>query len=301
MPDIPNHLRVVQTLTAAQRADLTARSNRRGIQAIGVHLGLIGCVGYAIATGIHTAWLMLPQGILLVFLFCPMHESVHRTSFRSDWISDRVARLCGLVLLLPTDWFRYFHFAHHRHTHDPQRDPELADAPADTLAAHLKTISGLPVWWLHVKTLLLNAFGAVRYAYVPAAGRAKIRREARLMLGFYLSLVGISIAASSTLLLMVWIIPMLLGQPFLRLYLMAEHGGCPQVANMLENSRTTYTTRIIRKLAWNMPYHAEHHTLPAVPFHKLPQFHQLTRAHAGTIEHGYTAYHRRRLAELWAG
>lgn len=30
-----------------------------------------------------------------------------------------------------------------------------------------------------------------------------------------------------------------------------------------------------RKLAWNMPYHAEHHAWPSVPFHFLPFVHKL--------------------------
>jgi fatty acid desaturase len=40
---------------------------------------------------------------------------------------------------------------------------------------------------------------------------------------------------------------------------------------MLDNTRTTYTNVVMRALAWNMPYHAEHHAYPAVPFHRLPE------------------------------
>ena len=75
--------------------------------------------------------------------------------------------------------------------------------------------------------------------------------------------------------LWVWVVPALLGQPFLRLYLLAEHGDCPEVANMFENTRTTFTTRAVRWLAWNMPYHVEHHVWPTVPFHRLPEVHGL--------------------------
>jgi fatty acid desaturase len=63
----------------------------------------------------------------------------------------------------------------------------------------------------------------------------------------------------------------------LRLYLLAEHSGCDFSDNMLENSRTTYTTPWVCFLAWNMPYHAEHHYLASVPFHALPALH----AHTG--------------------
>lgn len=77
------------------------------------------------------------------------------------------------------------------------------------------------------------------------------------------------------------------GQPFLRLYLLAAHGRCAFVANMFENTRSTYTNRIVRFLAWNMPYHVEHHTLPQVPFHKLPMLHTHMRDHLEITARGY--------------
>ena len=88
-----------------------------------------------------------------------------------------------------------------------------------------------------------------------------------------------------------WMLPLALGQPFLRAYLLAEHGLCPPVANMFENTRTTITTRLVRFLAWNMPYHAEHHAFPTVPFHQLPALHELTKQHLRTTSDGYAAFH----------
>jgi len=73
----------------------------------------------------------------------------------------------------------------------------------------------------------------------------------------------------------IWLLPVLVGQPFLRFYLLAEHGLCPTVANMFENTRTTFTNSIVRFVAWNMPYHTEHHVYPMVPFHKLPELHRI--------------------------
>ena len=72
------------------------------------------------------------------------------------------------------------------------------------------------------------------------------------MLVLYAAIIAICIALNTLLLVYLWIIPLVLGQPFLRLYLMAEHGRCPHVANMLENTRTTYTTRAMRWLAWSV-------------------------------------------------
>jgi fatty acid desaturase len=118
------------------------------------------------------------------------------------------------------------------------------------------------------------------------------------MLALYAALCALSIYFRSPVLLYVWIIPAIIGQPFLRLYLLAEHGRCPFVANMLDNSRTTYTNWLVRKLAWNMPFHAEHHSYPGVPFYRLPEFHEVIKERIGTLEHGYVRFHRNYLKEL---
>jgi fatty acid desaturase len=46
----------------------------------------------------------------------------------------------------------------------------------------------------------------------------------------------------------------------------------------------------VRWIAWNMPYHAEHHVCPAVPFHKLPELHGLMRTELKETAQGYIAF-----------
>ena len=286
-----DHKKLIAGLSAADREALTARADGPGLLHLAGHLGLIGLCGWLIASGVPGWQLVLPvQGILLVFLFTLLHETVHQTPFRSHWLNVGVGWLCALVLALPYNWFRYFHFAHHRFTQDPDNDPELASPKPETWWQYVRHVSGLPVWKSHVTTLLTNAAGRNADAYVPERGRDKVRREAQVMLAVYAALALASWLLGSMLLVWVWIVPLLLGQPFLRLYLLAEHGRCPLVANMLENSRTTFTNRVVRLLAWNMPYHAEHHAYPAVPFHKLPEFHQLTQEFLTETERGYARF-----------
>jgi len=113
------------------------------------------------------------------------------------------------------------------------------------------------------------------------------------MLASYVALVLISlILGFINLLFYCWWLPLILGQPFLRLYLMAEHGRCPLVSNMFLNTRTVFTNRVIRALAWNMPFHAEHHAYPSVPFHRLPQLHLLVKQKLQVTSDGYTGFHR---------
>jgi fatty acid desaturase len=61
---------------------------------------------------------------------------------------------------------------------------------------------------------------------------------------------------------------------------------------MLENTRTTYTNVFMRALAWNMPYHAEHHAYPAVPFHRLPEVNRAIAPRLKTTAPGYIAVQR---------
>ena len=102
---------------------------------IAAHLGLLLLTGGAILAAPGAFWLVpaVAHGVVLMFLFAPLHETVHRTAFRSGWLNRAVGDLAGFVLILPPRWFAAFHFAHHRFTQDPARDPELA-APKPTTA-----------------------------------------------------------------------------------------------------------------------------------------------------------------------
>ncbi|MEL6642513.1 MAG: fatty acid desaturase [Pseudomonadota bacterium] len=284
-----DHTAFLKTLPAETKAHLTQRSDRAGLLHLAGHLGLICVTGGLIAGGLPFWWLLLPvHGILLVFLFTLEHEATHQTPFRSERLNDLVGWACGLILILPFTWFRYFHFAHHRFTNDPERDPELAAPKPESWSAWIWHVSGLPYWGAMIRQLVINAMGRAEADYLPARAQARIVAEARWMVAIYAGALGTLMV--SDLVLWLWVIPVLLGQPFLRVYLLAEHGRCPAVTNMFENTRTTFTNRAMRFLAWNMPYHIEHHAYPSVPFHRLPELHRLAEAHLVTTAPGYVAF-----------
>ncbi|MBX2855811.1 MAG: fatty acid desaturase [Rhodobacteraceae bacterium] len=291
-----DHKAFLASLTPEERRALTEKSDAAGLAHLAAHWGVILLVGGLILWRV-PGWqaLIIVQGVLLVFLFTLLHETCHDTPFKSIWLNRVVGHVCGFALFLPAAWFRFFHFAHHRYTQDPERDPELAGPPPETLRDYLIHVSGLPVWRFHLATVIGNAFGRCRDVFLPEAKRPAIQREAILMALGYGVIGGATVVFSTIDLLYVWLLPLLAGQPFLRLYLLAEHGRCAYVANMFENTRTTFTSGLVRKLAWNMPYHAEHHALPTVPFHKLPALHRRARPHLQVTENGYRAFHRKYL------
>ena len=294
-----NHRSLIASLSSEQRTRLTRKSNLQGLAYLALHWGSILALGWLIIERVPFWPLLMPvQGVLIIFLFTLLHETIHLTVFETAWLNRAVARVCGFLIVLPPAWFRYFHFAHHRHTQDPQKDPELAVPKPATWREYWVHTSGLPVWCSQIKTVARNALGRCEDTFVPTSGRKKVRREAQIMIVAYALAIGVSVSSGSTELLYVWVLPTVLGQPFLRLYLLAEHGRCPQVANMFENSRTTFTNGLMRTLAWNMPYHAEHHAYPSVPFYRLPELHELTHTHLRETEQGYVRFHRQYVTGL---
>ena len=291
-----DHKDFLASLPPEVRAGLTLRSNRDGLWHLALHFGAILVTTTLIALKIPFWPVLLPvQGILIVFLFTLEHETTHKTPFANATLNDWVGRLCGLLILLPFTWFRYFHLAHHRWTNIAGRDPELANDTPATPRQWLWHVSGLPYWLSEIRLILMLAVNRPAAEYIPATALPLARREARLMLALY-ALAGLTIPIH--LLWTLWLLPILIGQPALRLYLLAEHGDCPRVANMFENTRTTFTTGLIRFLAWNMPYHTEHHVFPAVPFHRLPDLHRLMKAELRVTAQGYAAFTKSYLKRL---
>ncbi|MGL4234506.1 MAG: fatty acid desaturase [Tabrizicola sp.] len=290
-----DHREFLGSLPADLRERMVERSDGPGLWHLAGHFGAILAVGGLIAAGVPGWWLLLPvQGVLIVFLFTLEHEATHRTPFASVGLNDWAGRVCGFLILLPFEWFRAFHMAHHRWTNLPGKDPELEGGKPATWRAWGWHVSGLPYWGSQLRLMLALVGGRVTGAYVAEGAKGRVVVEARVMV------LG-CVAAALTLLwtpvvIWVWVVPVLLGQPFLRLYLLAEHGDCPEVANMFENTRTTFTTRAVRWLTWNMPYHVEHHVWPMVPFHRLPEVHGLMRDKLRVTAEGYVAFTKDYLA-----
>ena len=279
---------------------LARRSDRAGLARLAGHVATLAGTGALVLLTNGRLLLLVPamalHGIVLIFLFAPLHETIHRTAFRSRWLNDAVAFLCGLPLLLPPEYFRAFHFAHHRYTQDPARDPELAGSGRpSTRAAFLLHLTGLPFWAFQARLLLRHAWGRVDAPYLTAVVGRRVIREARLVVAIYAGLAAASLGFGSSLLLLLWVGPALLGQPWLRAFLAAEHMLCPLVPEMAANTRTTLTSRLVRYYGWNMSYHAEHHLAPALPFHALPAAHSLLWPRLAVVASGYAAV----LRQIW--
>lgn len=278
-------------IAPAELKALSARSDARGFAQFAIHLGLIGLSSYAIWRSQGTLWLlpaMLVQGLFLVSLFATIHETVHYTAFKSRRANDIVGWLAALPSLLNSTFYKHFHHAHHRHTQDPARDPELTPPPPRSRGEFWWRITAIPYWINRGRSLGRLAVGNFKGAgFVPEKAKAEVVTSVRLMLAAYAAILGSAIALGSAWPVFYWIVPAMLGQPFLRAYLLTEHTGCSEDANGLTNTRTTLASWPVRLLMWNMPYHAEHHLYPSIPFHALPAAHDKLRDRLVHVAPGY--------------
>jgi fatty acid desaturase len=235
------------------------------------------------------------QGVMMVTLFAPLHETVHRTAFEDREINDWVGRLIGLILFLPAGYFRQFHFAHHRYTQVPGKDPELALTKPKNKVDYVVWMSGLHYWQSQVVYLLSASFGRLDADFISYKRRDDVILEARIHVAIYLVMFVVMPIFGVWGAYWFWLFPLFLGQPFLRAYLFAEHGGLEETGDLLANTRTIITNPVVRFLMWNMPYHTEHHIYPAVPFHLLPKLHEQIEKHLRFVDNGYIEFHR----EFW--
>ncbi len=291
-----------QVLPADVLKTLNQRTNLAGALRIGLHLMVVAVSGYvwAQATG---GWQILGlavYGVSLAFMFCALHECVHRTAFKSARANDAIAWLAGLLSFYNSTFYRRYHKWHHRYTRIEGKDPELTDLEPQNIAQYLWVLSGIP-WWKgkivgHAKVALGQLEGCF---YIPESAYDSVIRSTRWQLGAYGAIALISIVAGHPWFLFTyWILPLAIGQPLLRFVLLAEHTGCTYNDNPLANTRTTLTLWPLRFLMWNMPYHAEHHLYPSIPFCALPAAHTVLKEHFSTVDNGYVRVNRNMLQNM---
>lgn len=286
-----DHKAFLMSLSSDEKDRLTEKRNLAGLKHLVGHAGLILVLGALIAAKLPFWWLlMVPQGIAIAFLFTLQHECTHKTPFENEALNEWVGWAAGVAIFQPFLWFRYFHLAHHRHTNIPGQDPELAgEAKPENWNEMLWHLSCLGYWRDKVLLFRSNAIGRFEDPYLPKSTHGRLRQEARRMLVLYSVLAVFALFVWPTL-IWVWLLPLAFGFPVLRLYLLAEHGRCAKVVNMFENTRTTFTNVVVRFLAWNMPYHVEHHVYPQVPFYRLAEFHRVVQNHLRCTSDGYREF-----------
>ncbi|MEB3311104.1 MAG: fatty acid desaturase family protein [Snowella sp.] len=297
---MPNQILSVEDLKA-----LNVRSTPQGLLRLALHLGVMGISGYLWVTNLNSDrwYIALPAlliyGFTFAIMFAPLHECSHRTVFANNQLNDVVCWLAGLLSFYNATFYRQYHKWHHRYTQIPGKDPELGDPKPSNLFEYWLEMSGIPWWIGKIKTHFRVALGKVEaYPYIPETQRQAVILSTRIQLLVYLSAIAISVAFKQPWFLIYWLIPLAVGQPFLRFILLSEHTGCANDSNGLINTRTTLTLPFLCYFMWNIPLHTEHHLYPSIPFYLLPAAHEKLREHYRHLGQGYITVNREIIANL---
>lgn len=229
------------------------------------------------------------HGTAHLSMFALLHESCHNTVFRARSLNVAAGWIAALSQPMSPALMRAFHFTHHRHTHQLDKDPELGgiafmlDWPRHVF--FLTSLTGLPligarvVWSTFAAvTPSVGPFGALWdkvLPFVKPKERRRIGWEARALLLVHAGLIAAAVMGATAA---VWFYAgMFLGHAYLGAYVTCEHRGLPSDGDIFARTRSIDTIAPLKWLLWNMPYHAEHHAWPAIPWHALPKVHELVR------------------------
>lgn len=294
---------------------LMPRSDGPALVKFGIQYSLLLGSAAVVAFGVGGWWAQWPAifvfALMTMAMFATVHETAHNTAFASRALNQWVCWLAAVPIYYTPTAFREFHFAHHRHTHDPLRDPEIAFGGKVTPTAtshigiYLVFLSGLPVIFYKVGLLFAASAGGPQAIwstflfYVTPKARQKLIWEARTILAFHVLWVVAGLLWLPGLLAL--LIAQVIGHFFLALYITAEHNGLPHEGDIFTRTRTTDAHPFIKWLMWNMPYHAEHHAYPAIPWHALPRLHAILEPELKHTIPNYRTFHKRVLGALAHG
>lgn len=290
------NFRARQILNPQELSTLNTRSNWRGWFQLAGHISALAGSAYLWITGGN--WLVKIPGLViygfsLAAMFAPVHECCHRTAFADNCLNDLVGWIAGVLSGYNSTFYRRYHKWHHRYTQINGKDPELEDPKPRNFREYLVEISGFNWWVGKFKTHYRVATGKLAdYPYIAATARNEVIRSTRWQLTVYGVAIALSIIFNQSWFITFWLLPLAVGQPILRLILLAEHTGCTSDDNPLTNTRTTLTWFPVRFLMWNMPFHAEHHLYTSIPFHALPQAHQELQEHFAVVDLSYLRVNR---------
>ena len=210
------------------------------------------------------------------------HEASHGTAFKTDWMNNALYQVASfMVVREPTPW-RWSHTRHHSDTIIVGRDPEISVPRPPDIKGLFKSffiLGSAPAEFKKVfRHAFLGKFTEEEATYIPEHALKATVWTARAWIAVYAAVILTSVLTGSLLPLLLVGLPSVYGAWLMPLFGLTQHAGLAE--NVLDhrlNCRTVYMNPVFRFLYWNMNYHLEHHMFPLVPYHKLPELHELVK------------------------
>lgn len=251
-----------------------------------IWFALLGGCAWATVAWWGSWWAVIPYLIYAVIYGSTSdsrwHESSHGTAFKTDWMNNVLYEIASFMVMRESTYWRWSHTRHHSDTIIVGRDPEIAAPRPPDLKAIALSFLNIGNYPTYFGKILRHSFGhisAEEKTFIPGSEFPKIYRKARIYVLIYAGSITASIVMGSWLPVLFIGLPNLFGTWLMPIYGLTQHAGLAE--NVLDhrlNCRTVYLNFIHRYLYWNMNYHVEHHMFPLVPYHALPQLHELVKS-----------------------
>jgi fatty acid desaturase len=265
--------------------ELMRRSNAVPLRRLALCSIALGFLGYLYVSAMGSRWflpaLFLFGSTLSLTVYSLSHECSHGTVFRSRWLNETIFWATSLLFGQEVLYRRYSHAAHHTHTMFVGHDAQLPFAQPVGLKAYLLWYSGVLYHSQFLRVLFLHSLGRFSdktRSFTPPEELPRMVRNSRLFIVIYAGAAAVSWYFSTSVLLWIWLLPKLAGDPIMLTYAGSQH--FEKEENTIDLRRSTRSLRpnwLIDLFYWNMSFHIEHHLYPTVPFFALPKLNALIK------------------------
>ena len=198
--------------------------------------------------------------------YLPSHEAQHdiiaRPGERLHWLNELVGHLSVIPLVTPYRALRYTHLEHHKHTNDPDFDPDYSTRASGPLAAIWKSIVDRQPG----ATEGLNGYSNA----LERVGRSEVVTETAIAnLMYFCSLFALAWSGYAFEAVLLWWLPRHIAITYIQFFLSwAPHHPATETGRY-QNTRS-FRSRLGNIGSLGMQYHIVHHLHPRIPLYRTP-------------------------------
>jgi fatty acid desaturase len=261
--------------------------------AIGLGVAVVATEGVLSLAAMVLLGLVYAHGVEL------QHQALHNTAFPSKRWNRFAGFFLGLPMLVSFSDYQYSHLRHHRLLGTTD-DREFFNYGYDRLTS-LKPLLAHLLMLRHYRDvsgfIVISALGRTKPG-IRRENARKIRAEYQWMGLVLAAAVALSIAFQTTVLLYLWLIPLLFAIPAHALIELPEHWERDHgTLDVAANTRTIRAGRFGYWYTNGNNYHIEHHWLPGVPNDRFPELHRAIVDRIATET--YPGFYKRFFRELY--
>lgn len=281
---------------------------------------LFACVyGITQTGGLTRFFLQICTGALFAHATELVHQCLHKTATGVAPLDHAIGMALGWPAGVSFWYYLWFHLWHHKYN-GTEKDGESFDYSYHLMDARPRRTRLLGLL-LHMSMAVHHLTALWRMALAVTgrlAGKLmrktpelnevyarRIQRDYRIIAGLLLSALLISVALNTTVLLQVWLIPLVIGwAPAHALIELPEHWKCDKPdGDVLVNTRTIRASRFARWYTNNNCNHVGHHMDMSVPLEKLPEFEKrlMREVEFKHLGRSYPAFYAKFLRFIWRG